>query len=164
MIRIGYGTDIHRLEAGRPLIIGGVGIEFDNGAAGHSDADVLLHAITDAILGSLALGDIGQHFPDSDERWKGADSLTFLRHANSLINDAGYTIVNIDCVIDLESPKLRPHIEQMRENIATALDIDTGCVSVKAKTSEQVDAVGEGRAIRAQAVVLIESSSVTSDK
>jgi 2-C-methyl-D-erythritol 2,4-cyclodiphosphate synthase len=156
MLRIGYGTDIHRLEAGRPLIIGGVEIGSDLGAAGHSDADVLLHAITDAVLGSLALGDIGRHFPDTDERWKGADSLTFLRHANGLINDAGFSIVNIDSVIDLESPKLRPHIEKMRENIAAALNIEAGRVSVKAKSGEKVDSVGELRAVRAQAVVLIE--------
>ncbi|QQS32620.1 MAG: 2-C-methyl-D-erythritol 2,4-cyclodiphosphate synthase [Acidobacteriota bacterium] len=155
MIRIGFGTDIHRLEAGRPLIIGGVEIQSDVGAVGHSDADVLLHAITDAVLGSLALGDIGQHFPDSDERWKGADSLTFLRHANKLISENGYLVVNLDCVIDLESPKLRPHIEQMRGNIAAALDIDIDGVSIKAKTGEKVDAVGERRAIRAQAVVLV---------
>jgi 2-C-methyl-D-erythritol 2,4-cyclodiphosphate synthase len=162
MIRIGYGTDIHRLEAGRPLIIGGVAIDSELGAAGHSDADVLLHAITDALLGSLALGDIGLHFPDSDERWKGADSLTFLRHANSLVKDAGFSVVNIDSVIDLESPKLRPHIDQMRENIAAALDIETGRVSIKAKTGEKVDAVGEQRAIRAQAAVLVIEKSVPS--
>lgn len=163
MIRIGIGTDIHRLEAGRPLIIGGVEIGSEFGAAGHSDADVLLHAITDAVLGSLALGDIGQHFPDGDERWKGADSLTFLRHAKSLINDAGFSIANIDCVVDLESPRLRPHIQQMRENIAAALSIEADRVSIKAKTGEMVDAVGEGRAIRAQAVVLISRNSVTSE-
>ena len=162
MIRIGFGTDIHRLEAGRPLIVGGVEMDSELGAAGHSDADVLLHAITDALLGSLALGDIGQHFPDSDERWKGADSLTFLRHANGLVNQAGFSVVNIDSVIDLESPKLRPHIDQMRENIAAALDIETSRVSIKAKTGEKVDAVGERRAIRAQATVLVKQKSVPS--
>ena len=154
--RIGFGTDIHRLTAGRPLIVGGVTIDSDLGADGHSDADVLLHAVTDAVLGSLALGDIGRHFPNSDERWRGAESSVFLQHAVQLIGEAGYKVVNVDTVIDLESPKLGPHINAIRENIAAVLGIDPGSVSVKAKTGEGVDAVGRREAIRAQAVVLVE--------
>ena len=155
MNRIGIGTDVHRLVAGRPLIIGGVEIESDLGADGHSDADVLLHAITDAVLGALALGDIGSHFPNSDERWRGAESSQFLRYAVDLVKAKGYSVVNLDAVIDLEMPKLRLYIEQMRANLAAALEVEINCVSVKAKTGEGVDAVGERRAIRAQVVVLI---------
>jgi 2-C-methyl-D-erythritol 2,4-cyclodiphosphate synthase len=159
MYRIGLGTDVHRLVEGRPLIIGGVKIDSAVGAEGHSDADVLLHAITDAILGSLALGDIGMHFPDSSEEWKGADSIAFLKHAAALINERGYAVGNIDCVVDLERPKLRPHIDAMRRNIAAALNLPFEAVSIKAKTGEAVDAVGDSRAIRAQAIVLIETKS-----
>ena len=160
--RIGFGTDIHRLTAGRPLIVGGVTIDSDLGADGHSDADVLLHAVTDAILGSLALGDIGSHFPNSDQRWRGAESSVFLRHAVQLAQESGYKIVNVDTVIDLESPKLGPHIVAIRENIAAMIGVEPGSVSVKAKTSEGVDAVGRREAIRAQAVVLVESYANTS--
>ena len=155
MFRVGFGTDIHRLVPGMPLIIGGVAIGSDHGADGHSDADVLLHAITDAVLGSLALGDIGTHFPDSEPRWQNAESSEFLLYAAGLVRERGYHVLNLDCVIDLEGPKLRPHIEGMRENIAKCLDLDTSAVSVKAKTGEGVDAVGESLAIRAQAVVLV---------
>jgi 2-C-methyl-D-erythritol 2,4-cyclodiphosphate synthase len=158
MFRIGFGTDIHRLVAGRPLVIGGVAIESDLGADGHSDADVLMHAVTDAVLGSLALGDIGTHFPNDDERWKDASSVQFLEYAAGLIRERGFAVVNVDSVIDLESPKLRPHIDSMRANIAAALGVDVSAVSVKAKTGEGVDAVGERRAVRAQAVVLVAES------
>jgi 2-C-methyl-D-erythritol 2,4-cyclodiphosphate synthase len=158
MFRIGFGTDIHRLIKGRPLIIGGVEIESDLGADGHSDADVLMHAVTDAVLGSLALGDIGTHFPNDDERWKNAPSVQFLEYAGGLIRERGFGVVNMDSVIDLESPKLRPHIDSMRANIAAALGVDVSAVSVKAKTGEGVDAVGERRAVRAQAVVLVAES------
>lgn len=154
--RIGFGTDIHRLTAGRPLIVGGVTIDSDLGADGHSDADVLLHAVTDAILGSLALGDIGSHFPNSDELWRGVESSVFLQHAVQLVGEAGYKVVNVDTVIDLESPKLGPHIVAIRENIAAIIGVEPGSVSVKAKTGEGVDAVGRREAIRAQAVVLVE--------
>jgi 2-C-methyl-D-erythritol 2,4-cyclodiphosphate synthase len=157
-IRIGFGTDIHRLVAGRPLVIGGVQIESDLGSDGHSDADVLMHAAADAVLGSLALGDLGTHFPNDDERWRNAVSAQFVRYAAGLVRERGYEISNFDSVIDLETPKLRPHIDSMRENLAAALDIDIGCVSVKAKSGERVDAVGESRAIRAEAVVLIVKS------
>jgi len=155
--RIGFGTDIHRLIAGRPLVIGGVAIESDLGADGHSDADVLMHAVTDALLGALALGDIGIHFPDTEPRWRNVESSEFLLYAAGLIKERGFHVVNIDAVVDLESPKLRPFIYQIRENIANVLDLDMSCVSVKAKTGEGVDAVGERRAIRAQAVVLVSS-------
>ena len=153
--RIGQGSDVHRLTAGRALVIGGVEIESDLGADGHSDADVLLHAITDAVLGSLALGDIGQHFPNSDERWRGASSSQFLTHAVDLVREQGFDIVNIDATVHLEQPKLRPHIDLIREQIAATVGIDIGAVSVKAKTGEGVDAVGERRALRADASVLV---------
>lgn len=140
---------------GRPLIIGGVEVESDLGAEGHSDADVLMHAVTDAVLGSLALGDIGTHFSNSDERWRNASSSQFLEYAAGLVRELGFNVVNVDSVIDLEQPKLRAYIDSMRRNLAAALGIDISAVSVKAKTGEAVDAVGEGRAIRAQAVVLV---------
>jgi len=155
MYRIGFGTDIHRLVAGRPLILGGVDIESDLGADGHSDADVLMHAAADAVLGALALGDLGTHFPNDEERWRNAESSQFLRYAVDLIKQKGYTVVNIDSVIDLEKPKLRPHIDAMRANLAAALDIGIDSVSIKAKTGEQVDAVGTRSAVRAQAIVLL---------
>lgn len=159
MFRIGYGNDIHRLAAGRPLILGGVHIESELGAEGHSDADALLHAVTDAILGSLALGDIGYHFSDKDERWKGADSILFLKEAVRMIKEKGFFVVNVDSTISLEAPKLRPHIEAMRNNLARVLETETGNVSVKAKTGEKVDAVGEKRAVKAEAVVLIQTTA-----
>ena len=155
MYRIGFGTDIHRLVAGRPLIVGGVEIESDLGADGHSDADVLMHAATDAVLGALALGDIGTHFPNDDDRLRDAESSQFLKYAVGLIKQMGYAVANIDSVIDLEKPKLRPHIDTMRSNLATALEIDIDRVSVKAKSGENVDAVGELRAVRAQVIVLL---------
>ena len=154
-IRVGVGTDIHRLVSGRVLILGGVAIESQLGADGHSDADVLMHAAADAVLGSLALGDLGTHFPTDEERWRNAPSEQFLRYAVGLINERGFVVGNLDAVIDLERPKLRPHIDAMRQNLAAALGVDIGNVSVKAKTSEAVDAVGEQRAVRAQAVVLV---------
>ena len=155
MFRIGFGTDIHRLVAGRPLIIGGVEIVSDLGADGHSDADVLMHAAADAVLGSLALGDLGTHFPNDEERWRDAESSQFVQYAVELIRERGYSVVNFDSVVDLELPKLRPHIDTMRANLADALGVALDCVSVKAKTGEAVDAVGERKAVRAEAVVLI---------
>lgn len=155
MLRIGFGTDIHRLVEGRPLIIGGVEIESDLGADGHSDADVLMHAAADAVLGSLALGDLGRHFPDDEERWRNAPSAQFLEYAVELVKERGYIVVNLDSVVHLELPKLRPHIETMRNNLANAIGIETDSVSVKAKTSEKVNAVGERRAVSAQVVVLV---------
>ena len=158
MHRIGFGNDVHRLVPGRPLMIGGIAFESEFGAHGHSDADALMHAITDALLGSLALGDIGSHFPNTEERWQNVESSVFLKYALGLIRTRGFSIVNIDATVDLEKPKLREHIDAMRENIAVALEIDISQVSVKAKTGEKVDAVGEGRAIRAEAVVLVSRS------
>ena len=155
MYRIGFGTDIHRLVTGRPLVIGGVVIPSELGGDGHSDADVLMHAATDALLGALALGDIGTHFPNDDDRWRNAESSEFLLYAHGLLKQRGYVVANLDSVIDLELPKLRPYIEQMRHNIAAVLGIDIDQVSVKAKTGEKVDAVGEQRAVRAEVVVLL---------
>ena len=155
MFRIGYGSDIHRLEAGRALILGGVEIESALGAAGHSDADALTHAITDAILGALALGDIGSHFPNTDERWANAESFVFLRFAVGLMKQHGYSIANVDSTIDLEQPKLLSYIEEIRHELANVLETETTSVSVKAKTGEGVDAVGLRQAVRATAVVLM---------
>lgn len=155
MYRIGFGTDIHRLVAGRRLVIGGVTIDSDLGGDGHSDADVLMHAAADAVLGSLAMGDLGSHFPNDEERWRNAESSQFLRYAVGLIREKGYSVVNLDAVIDLEKPKLRRHIDAMRGNLAKALNINPAAVSVKAKTGEGIDAVGERRAVRAQVIVLV---------
>ncbi len=153
--RIGIGSDLHRLEEGRRLVIGGIDVPSDLGAVGHSDADALLHAITDAILGALALGDIGSHFRDTDQRWKGSDSTDFLREAVKLMKGKGYALENIDSNVHLERPKLRPFIESMRRIIAEILEVKTGQVSIKAKTGEGLDAVGERRAIKAEACILL---------
>ena len=155
MFRIGIGHDTHRLAIGRPLILGGVAVESEHGAEGHSDADALAHAITDAILGALCEGDIGTHFPDHDPRWKGADSLQLLARVVWLAGQSGYKVVNVDANISLERPRLRPYIQEMREKLAQVLSVEAGCVSVKAKTGEGLDAVGEGRAVVAQAIVLL---------
>lgn len=159
MYRVGYGNDIHRLVEGRPLIIGGVEIESPTGAEGHSDADVLTHAITDAILGALAFGDIGVHFSDKDERWRDSDSFVFLRYTVGLMKERGYVVVNVDSTVSLERPKLRPYIEKMRELLSVALEVETNCISIKAKTGEGVDAVGTGEAVKADAVVLLVEST-----
>ena len=153
-MRIGLGYDIHRLVKERDLILGGVKIENELGLLGHSDADVLIHAVIDAILGSLALNDIGTHFPDTDERYKGVSSLFLLKEVKKLIK--GHKIVNIDSNIICQKPKLAPYIMEMRKNIASALELEINCVSIKAKTNEKMDSVGENRAIEAQAVVLVE--------
>jgi 2-C-methyl-D-erythritol 2,4-cyclodiphosphate synthase len=155
MFRIGFGNDIHRLENGKRFVLGGVEIDAQFGAVGHSDADALTHAVTDAILGALALGDIGSHFSDKDNQWQHADSFIFLRYAVGLIKEKGFIVGNLDSTINLEKPKLRPFINQMRENLAAALEVETSQVSIKAKTGEKVDAVGESRAVRAEAVVLL---------
>jgi len=155
-IRTGLGWDVHRLAAGRPLILGGVAVPAEFGLEGHSDADVLAHAITDAILGAAALGDIGMHFPDTDPRWKGSDSLVFLRHAKELAEREGYRILNVDSTIVLERPKLRDYREQMRGRIAATLGIGMDRVSVKFKTAEKVGPVGEGRSAESQAIVTLE--------
>jgi 2-C-methyl-D-erythritol 2,4-cyclodiphosphate synthase len=159
MHRIGFGSDTHRLVTGRPLILGGIEIESDLGAEGHSDADALAHAITDAIFGALALGDIGAHFPNSEERWQNAESFVFLRFAVGLMKEHGYELANIDSVVHLESPKLRPYIEKMRTSLANVLEIKHNQISIKAKTGEKLDAVGESRAVKAEAVVLLQSQN-----
>jgi 2-C-methyl-D-erythritol 4-phosphate cytidylyltransferase/2-C-methyl-D-erythritol 2,4-cyclodiphosphate synthase len=153
--RVGTGYDLHRLVEGRPLVIGGVTIPFDKGPLGHSDGDVACHAATDAILGAASLGDIGRHFPDSDPRWKGADSLTFVREAARMVRQAGYDIVNLDITVVLERPKIKEAIEQMRSLLATAAGVAVSVVSVKGKTNEGVDAVGRGEAIASHAVALL---------
>ncbi|MBI5172326.1 MAG: 2-C-methyl-D-erythritol 2,4-cyclodiphosphate synthase [Candidatus Obscuribacter sp.] len=155
-LRIGQGYDIHRLVEGRPLVIGGLTLEYDRGPLGHSDGDALLHAVTDAILGACALGDIGRHFPPSDSRFKDADSKDLLRQAKKMVLEAGFAVINIDSTVILEKPRLAPHIESMRRNLAELLDLDLGSVSVKAKTNEGLGPVGEGQAIAAQAVALVE--------
>ncbi len=155
MYRIGLGNDIHPLVEGRPLVIGGVKIESDLGADGHSDADVLIHAITDAILGALALGDLGKRFPNDEERWRNAESVIFLRYAVGLMKEHGYAVSNLDSTVHLERPKLRPYIDQIKTGLAEALEVTTDRVSVKAKTGEGVDAVGERRAVRADAIVIL---------
>lgn len=154
-LRIGQGWDTHRMEAGRPLILGGVHIPFELGLAGHSDADVLFHAVTDAILGALALGDIGMHFPDTAPEWKGANSLQFLQHAVKLAAGQGYRLANVDSTIILEKPKLKDFRPQIRESLAQALNLAQPLVSVKFKTAEKVGPVGEGRSCEAQAIVLL---------
>jgi 2-C-methyl-D-erythritol 2,4-cyclodiphosphate synthase len=155
-MRIGHGYDVHRLTEGRPLILGGVSIPWEKGLLGHSDADVLLHALMDAMLGAAALGDIGQHFPDSDERYAGADSMQLLREVSALLRRAGYRLVNADCTILAQRPKLAPHIGAMRANIARALETDEDAISVKATTEEGLGFTGDGSGIAAHAVVLIE--------
>jgi 2-C-methyl-D-erythritol 2,4-cyclodiphosphate synthase len=154
-LRVGQGWDVHRIAPGRPLILGGVTIPSEFGLEGHSDADVLSHAITDALLGAAALGDIGMHFPDTDPRWKGADSLQFLRHARDLALAQGYTIVNVDSTVILERPKLKDFRAAIREKLALTLSLETGQVSVKFKTAERMGPVGEGRSGEAQALVTL---------
>jgi 2-C-methyl-D-erythritol 2,4-cyclodiphosphate synthase len=154
--RIGQGWDVHRIATGRKLILGGLEIPSEFGLEGHSDADVLAHAITDAILGAVALGDIGMHFPDTDPRWKGADSLVFLRHVCELAKEAGYRIVNVDSTVILERPKLKDWRVPIRESLAKAMELPVEMVSVKFKTAEKVGPVGEGRSAESQAVVLLE--------
>ena len=155
-MRIGHGYDVHRLVEGRDLILGGVKIDYEKGLLGHSDADVLVHAIMDALLGAAALGDIGLHFPDSDPEYKGADSLMLAGKVAEIIRDAGYRIVNIDSTILCQRPKLRPHIALMCENVAAALGVRPGCVSVKATTEEGLGFTGTSEGIAAHAVCLIE--------
>jgi len=157
--RIGTGYDLHVLVDGRPLIVAGVTVASDRGALGHSDADVACHAATDALLGAAALGDIGTHFPDTDPRWKGADSIELLRASARLVRDAGFEPVNLDVTIVLERPKIKEAIGAMRARLAEALGIDAACVSVKGKTNEGVDAIGRGEAIAAHAVALLTSNA-----
>jgi 2-C-methyl-D-erythritol 2,4-cyclodiphosphate synthase len=153
--RTGLGWDVHRTGPNRPLVIGGVVIPAEFGLEGHSDADVLLHAITDALLGAAALGDIGMHFPDSDPEWKGADSTRFLEHALRLVRDKGYALANLDSTVILERPKLKDYRLGIREKLARILDLELDRVSLKFKTAEKVGPVGEGRSAEAQAIVTL---------
>lgn len=158
IFRVGTGYDVHRLQEGLELWIGGVKIEHTHGLLGHSDADVLLHAICDALLGAAALGDIGKHFPDTDPRFKGIASIKLLKHVSELLKERGYTVGNIDSTIVAQRPKMAPHIPQMRQNIADALGIDIDCISVKATTTERLGFEGREEGISAQAVALIVKS------
>ncbi|SFA48529.1 2-C-methyl-D-erythritol 2,4-cyclodiphosphate synthase [Parageobacillus thermantarcticus] len=156
MFRIGQGFDVHQLVEGRPLIIGGVRIPYEKGLLGHSDADVLLHAVADACLGAIGAGDIGKHFPDTDERYKDADSALLLKQVWELVKQQGYELVNLDCTIIAQKPKMAPHIEQMKENIAKLLEGELSQVNVKATTTEKLGFTGRGEGIAAQAVVLLQ--------
>ena len=155
MIRIGNGFDVHALVAGRPLILGGVTIPYERGLEGHSDADVLVHAIGDAILGALALGDLGKHFPDTDPRWKGADSRALLRHIVELMHGRGYRIGNVDATVIAQAPKLAPHVAAMRANLAADLRCTVEDVSVKATTTERLGFTGRGEGMATMASVLV---------
>lgn len=155
MFRIGQGFDIHKLAEKRKLILGGVEIPYSKGLLGHSDADALTHAIIDAMLGALALGDIGTHFPDNDPKYKDIDSLILLKDTQNLIKEQGYTINNIDCTIFAQEPKMKPYIPKIRESLAQALNINVSLISVKAKTMEEQDSVGHKQSISAQSVVLL---------
>jgi len=155
-MRVGQGFDVHVLSQGRRLVIGGVTVPYDRGLAGHSDADVLLHAICDALIGAAALGDIGQHFPDTDPHYSGIDSRKLLREVAQLVRGRGYRVVNIDSTVIAQAPKLAPFIRAMRENIAADTDLSMDAVNVKAKTAERLGAIGRGEGIAAEAVVLID--------
>lgn len=155
MMRIGQGYDVHKLVEGRKLVLGGVLIPYEKGLLGHSDADVLTHAVMDALLGALSLGDIGKHFPDTDEKYKGADSIMLLKEVMKLINANGYTVGNVDCTVAAEAPKLKPYIEKMRETLANAMGTDIFNVSVKATTEEGMGITGNGEGMTATAVCLL---------
>ena len=156
-MRVGLGYDVHKLVEGRKLIIGGVNVPHEKGLLGHSDADVLIHAVMDSILGALALGDIGKHFPDTDEKYKGADSMKLLEFVYNLINEKGYGIGNIDCTIIAQSPKMAPHIQNMRENIAKALNTSIENINVKATTEEGLGFTGTGEGISSQAIASLDT-------
>ena len=156
MTRFGMGYDVHQLTENRKLIIGGVEIPFEKGLLGHSDADVLLHAIADALLGAAALGDIGKHFPDTDDRYKGISSIILLEHVGKLLHEKGYSVGNVDATIVAQRPKMLPHIPQMRENIAKALNVDVDRINVKATTEEHLGFTGNGQGISSYAVAGIE--------
>jgi len=156
MIRVGLGYDSHRFEKGRPLVLGGVAFPGETGLKGHSDADVLIHAIIDALLGAAGRGDIGSHFPDTDERWRGADSASLLEAVVAEIRADGWTVGNVDATVICERPKLRPHVEAIRMRLAALLGVSLACVSVKGKTNEQMDDVGIGVGVAVHAVCLLE--------
>ena len=156
-MRIGQGYDVHAFAQGRPLVLGGVTIPYDKGLAGHSDADVLLHAICDALLGAAALGDIGHHFPDTDPQYAGADSRELLREVYSCIQQEGYSLVNLDCTVIAQAPKLAPFIDTMCAHIADDLSVELNCINVKATTTEKLGFTGRGEGIAAQAIALLSS-------
>ncbi|MHB1404790.1 MAG: 2-C-methyl-D-erythritol 2,4-cyclodiphosphate synthase [Desulfitobacteriaceae bacterium] len=155
MFRVGLGYDVHAFAPGRALILGGVNIPYERGLLGHSDADVLIHALMDAMLGALALGDIGKHFPDADERYRGISSVLLLKHVQELLSTEGYTVGNLDSIIVAQKPKLAPYIPEMRANLARALDIDEAQVSIKATTTERLGFEGREEGISAQALILL---------
>lgn len=155
-MRIGHGYDVHKLVSGRKLIIGGVEIPYDLGLLGHSDADVLTHSVMDALLGAAALGDIGKHFPDTDDRYKDADSIKLLKYVGKLLSERGYRVSNIDATIIAQRPKMAPYIDKMRENIGLALNIDISCINIKATTEEGLGFTGNGEGISSHAVCLID--------
>jgi len=159
MMRVGFGVDVHRLEENMPLIIGGIQILSDKGAVGHSDADVLIHAICDALLGAANLGDIGAHFSDQDPKYKGIDSKILLKEVMSLVKEKGYQVGNIDATVVLEKPKVNPHVPQIKEVLADILEVETGAVSIKATTHEKVDSFGNQEAIKSYCVCLISRSA-----
>jgi 2-C-methyl-D-erythritol 2,4-cyclodiphosphate synthase len=154
-VRIGNGYDLHRLVSGRPLILAGVTIPFDKGLDGHSDADIVCHAVTDAILGAAALGDIGRLFPDTEPKWKDADSIALLKGAMTRVQAAGYRVANVDVTVIAQKPKLLPYLDEMRGNLAAALEVDPSAVSVKGKTNEGVDSMGHGESMACHAVALL---------
>jgi 2-C-methyl-D-erythritol 2,4-cyclodiphosphate synthase len=156
-MRVGHGFDAHRLVGGRPFVLGGVTIPHERGPLGHSDADVLAHALADALLGAVALGDLGSHFPESDARWKDADSMLLLERCAEKLRDAGHRIENVDATIVVQQPRLAPHIDAMRRNVSRRLGISLDCVSVKAKTSEEMGYTGDGTGIAAHAVALVDA-------
>jgi 2-C-methyl-D-erythritol 2,4-cyclodiphosphate synthase len=158
-VRVGHGFDAHRLVEGRPFVLGGIEIPFERGPLGHSDADVLAHAISDALLGACALGDLGKHFPDTDARWKGADSMRLLAACADMVRERGYAVGNLDATIVVQAPKLAPHLERIRASVAAVLRIETDAVSVKAKTSEGMGYTGDGTGIAAYAVACLTRSS-----
>jgi 2-C-methyl-D-erythritol 2,4-cyclodiphosphate synthase len=160
-MRVGHGFDAHRLVDGRAFVLGGVRVPFERGALGHSDGDVLAHALADALLGAAALGDLGSRFPDSDPRWKDADSMELLADCVAAVREAGFTIVNVDATIVVDRPKLAPFVDAMRENVASRLAVPAGAVGLKAKTSEGMGYTGDGTGIAAYAVALIERSTTT---
>ncbi len=155
--RCGIGYDLHRLAEGRKLIVGGIELPFDKGPVGHSDGDVLAHALCDALLGAAGLGDIGTHFPDTDPKWKGANSLIFLEHAKKLLDEKHFVIEHVDAVVITEKPKLSPHFPRMRETLARALSVGADKIHLKAKTNEGVDAIGRGEAIAAHVIATLTS-------
>lgn len=161
--RVGQGYDVHALVPGRKLILGGVEIPFERGLLGHSDADALLHAVTDALLGAAGLGDIGRHFPDTDPRYQGADSRVLLRDALALVHRQGWQLVNVDATLIAQQPRLAPHIPAMRQVLAADLGLDAGCVNIKGKTNEKLGYLGRNEAIEAQAVVLLAASGESGD-